>query len=290
MKDQYSAGDARQLVTNVSVSKLGQWTRCQQQFEFTYLEGLRRPPSAAIALGNAFDRTATSAYLDRMFLGSLPGSEELDGTFASIFEEEACQVEDWEDNDRGKMLDSGIEITREWKARVAIHVDPLRCQEPIEVKVGEVDKKAQDECAALGIEPEFKIIGFADLRGRTRTKDGGTKEFIADHKVGKKAWGDADIVKSLQAVAYTLGSGLPEFQLHVGRRMSKGIKFDVLARQVHPAEHEALIRRVQIARRQMANAVRTGDFLPNREHQLCSQRWCGFWRECVAKHGGLVAE
>ena len=274
------------LVSTISPSKLGMWMRCQQQFAFTYIEGMRKAPSAAMVFGTAFDQTASSAYMERIAFGRLPEQEQIDSEFADTYLRARDEVEEWGDDDPDAMLDEGVALTRTWRTSIARYVEPIRVQEPIDIPIAETTASGEDACAAVGIDPAARIIGFADLRARV--KDG--REFIADHKVGRKRWSDADITRSVQSVVYTMGARVSDFYLHVGQRLAKGPRFEIVGRTVHAHEHDSLVNRVLIARRQIALAAQAGDFLPNREHQLCSRKWCGFWRECVAKHGGLVAE
>jgi hypothetical protein len=37
------------------------------------------------------------------------------------------------------------------------------------------------------------------------------------------------------------------------------------------------------------HAIRAGLFLPNRSSNLCSRRYCSFWRRCETEYGGKVS-
>ena len=41
-------------------------------------------------------------------------------------------------------------------------------------------------------------------------------------------------------------------------------------------------------RRQIRNAYMTGDWLPNRQHMLCSKTYCEQWHRCQGEFGGEV--
>lgn len=39
-----------------------------------------------------------------------------------------------------------------------------------------------------------------------------------------------------------------------------------------------------------AQQMMSGPYVPNRQHNLCTKRWCSYWQQCVADHGGLVRD
>jgi hypothetical protein len=79
-----------------------------------------------------------------------------------------------------------------------------------------------------------------------------------------------------------------KFQFHVAVLLATP-KTQAFTVQVTEQDNLRALRTMQITRRQIRAAVASGDFVPNREHQMCSRRWCGYWAQCENEHGGKVA-
>ena len=53
--------------------------------------------------------------------------------------------------------------------------------------------------------------------------------------------------------------------------------------------YDVALRRVQKLYPAVQQAIRAGLFLPNRSSNLCSRKYCSFWRRCEREFGGKVA-
>lgn len=271
------------LVDYVSPSRLGVWLRCQQQWAFIYIERLRRAPNAAIAYGNAFDSTADQVYLAKLGFGDTPSADDAASIFAAAWDIDSEKVEDWQGADRGELLDEGVALAAHWRERVAVHVKPNRLQVPVALDLV-VPTQHHEANARLGVSNGFRMRGYADMVAEIEGRD-----VVVDHKASAKSWSAVDVIRSTQATFYGSALNVPWFQLHVARRTRKPT-VQILGRRVRERDLQYLVHETAIARRQIARACQTGDFIPNRQQPMCSKRWCAFWRECVAKHGGVVPD
>jgi hypothetical protein len=261
----------------LSPSRLDGWFRCQQQWRYIYLDGIRRAPSIALAFGKAFDETANEVYGHKGLTGDTLPVQDVQSIFAGYWDKEAQHVSDWSDDgeaaDRGALLDSGVGIASKWRDEIAQHVQPIAIQERVEIPA--VDPRTGDA---------FTVLGFVDLIGEANGQ-----RFIADAKTSKRKWSPDQAIRSLQPAIYSQGTGLSAFQFHVGVRTKTPAVQNVTI-DVTDTDRDFAIKRILIARRQITHAMKTGDFLPNRQSVLCTKRHCGFWEQCVKDNGGTVVE
>lgn len=263
------------LLSTVSPSKLDLWTRCQWAWFARYVLGIKRPPSAAQAWGNAYDGTANGVYADKLQTGETASETDTVARYADQWDQAREEVEDWGDDRPGKLLDQGIDLTRIWHRRAARAVQPRAVQLAVRRRV------------VVSPAETFAIEGFADVDADV---DG--HRTIIDHKAGRRQFKPADLFHSTQALAYPFcepgGDAPTRFSLHAGVRLEASVKWSAVTRGVSRNDTAAFARTAVIGRRQMAHALQTGDFLPNRTDRLCSRRWCGFWQECERANGGTV--
>jgi hypothetical protein len=66
----------------------------------------------------------------------------------------------------------------------------------------------------------------------------------------------------------------------------KKTKPEVITRNVEPLEAAHLEKILET----VDYAVSVDAYVPNRASNFCSQRHCGYWRECVQQYGGKVKE
>lgn len=280
-EEQDDAGklDVRTLVDVQSPSRVALFLRCQFAWSCRYVHGLVSPPTAAIAWGNAHDRTANDVYSQKARTGASPGSKDAIDRYAARWSEQAREVPDWREESAGKLLDLGVALTRLWAKRAVPYVQPIATQREIRLTV----KDPQHE------RPEFTVRGIIDLVASIVVR-GIPTPTVVDHKASRRRITVSDSLRSLAGPVYCAGSGVDAFDLHAGRRNLHSVDWQSVRRTITKAEQNATLALVAKARRLMEQSVRTGDFLPNRQHHLCSRRWCAWWQVCERSNGGRVPE
>jgi len=260
------------LITTMSPSRLGCAQQCLAKFAFRYVDKLRGATSAALQFGRAFDEAGAAVYAAKMTTGTTLPSSDVQARFAAEWDFAAGAVDDWGEDSRGGLLDSGTRGVALWRDRIAQHVQPVAVQEDLRATV--VDP-------ATG-EP-FQLRGVIDVRGSTISNPA----VVADIKTSARVYQPARFAREWQPAAYTLLAGTPTFEYHVVTS-AKAPETQVLRAVVSDGDRTAFLRRAAMLRRQIAHAARTGDWLPNRTHVLCSRRYCEHWAACEQRYGGRV--
>jgi len=276
---------ATDVVRSMSPSKFGMWTRCQFQFFNRYVLGLRRPPSGAIAFGNATD-DLSGAYFEEKKHEQVDWDEALTRDFwADRWDVASKEVEDWEGEDKGIMLDQGVHLATTWREDVGTKFLP-------------VDTKFYFE---LPIQ-DWILNGEIDTIGRP-INEAHLDPIAADTKTTKRKWQLKKVLEEDQPVAYSLAlqhspqisARIDIFQYQVMVRKntkSRGPEAEsqIINRPVDQRERDGYVLRLSMARTQIMDCFRSGVFLPNRKHTLCTRRFCGFWHDCEKSFGGRIPE
>jgi len=262
---------ADHLIGTLSPSRIATAQRCLAQFAFRYVERLPTTSSPALQFGVAMDAVSTAAYRVKMKSGETPAAKDVADRFAAEWDFAAAAVEQWGDDDRGSLLDSGTRGAKLWRESIATHVVPLAVQEHLSATV--VDPTTRDP---------FTLHGYLDLR---RAQPGGS--VVADLKTSRARFQAARLSREWQPAAYTLLAGTATFEYHV-LTTTKQPEMQVLRAHVSDSDRSAFLVRAGMLRRQVVTALRSGDWLPNRTHVLCSRRYCDHWAACEARYGGKV--
>lgn len=253
-----------------SPSQMGMWVRCQAQWQFRYIDGLRQPPNVALAFGKAFDTTSDTTYRERMATDRLLGDEDVKTCFSEAWDVQSGEVENWYDDKPGELKDQGVVLAGVWRDRVGSRINPVDVQRHVKSTFKGIDGE------------EIEIQGYIDVVDKPEAV-----ELPCDTKTSAKRWSTGQAYQSLQALAYPLLTGTDRMQFHVGVR-KKAPEIQILTRSVLPEEKTHFIDRAILTKRSIEATVAAGSFVPNRDGMLCSRRWCGYWGECERRYGGRV--
>lgn len=274
-----------EIVATVSPSKLDMFQRCGFAFFCRYVEGIRTPPTAALAFGSAFDDAANEGATEKIIREETPAPEMVAELFDAAWSRRRESVEDWKDEDPAKMLDQGTALAATWTRRFLSSVRPLETQPALTVELEESNGD------------RWKAIGYGDLLAVVELEGLPPVPVIVDQKTSARRWTVGRLQTSTQAAFYVeaLRRRAPESSevdravWCVGVRKSSP-EIQVLARRVGPQERAGVISRFGAARAAIRALYSSGAWLPNRQNALCSRRWCAYWNRCQTTWGGRVPD
>jgi hypothetical protein len=272
------------VLETMSPSKADAALECLFRWSIVYLEGRRKPPSAALAFGRAWDDLANVTTTVKMATGVDPAPELAAEVFDEHFSQAAADVETWHENDdREALAETGRKLARRWTEVILRRVAPLEIQ-------GWVDVPIVDEWSG----ETWKVNGRRDYVAEWIEGPQAGEVVVIDNKTSARKWSLARVRRSTQAAVYILGAqadgiATSKIQFHVATK-TKAADLQVLERVVDQAELDGLVRRFGQTRKLLRAAHDADAFLPNRNATTCSRRWCAFWEECEKKHGGRVAD
>ncbi len=262
-----------ELTGRMSPSRLETASACLAKFAFSYVERLPWRFSSSAQFGNAVDAVAAWAYGDKIKSGEAPVRADVRDRFAAEWDYQADAVDDWRDWRRGELLDIGVAGVGRWRDRIVDFVEPLAVQQKLEVEI--TDPIDGDR---------YVLNGIVDLRARVAGR-----EVIVDGKTSEKRYPASRVARSYQPPTYSVLGACSTFEYHV-QTVAKEPQVQVLRANITDSDRRSLLLRAGMIRRQIAHAFRTGDWLPNRTHFLCSRRYCDHWAACEKRFGGRVSE
>jgi len=276
---------AEDVVRTMSPNKFGMWTRCQYQFFQRYVLGLKRPPSGPIAFGKATDELS-AAFFEEKKATHEDWDESLTKEFwADRWATVSKEVEDWESDDPNTMLDQGVEAAKVWRSDIGVNFQPHETKFYFELPIY-----------------DWILNGEIDTIGKPSNEEH-LPVIATDTKTTKRAWRLKKVLEEDQPVAYSLAlqhtpkleARIDTFQYHVLIRKNTKTRgpeavSQIINRPVDQEERDGFVIRLEMARTQIMDSFRSGVFLPNRKHTLCTRRFCGFWHDCEKAFGGTIPE
>lgn len=261
------------VIGRMSPSRLDVAQRCLAQFRFRYVDPdpKRVPHAWRMAFGSAMDDAANGVYNVKLRDATTPSAADAADRFAEAWDYNSTLVDEWEGSSRGQVLDVGTQGARLWRDNIAQYVQPTHApQHHAEREI--VDPRNQDK---------WTLHGYIDLMCNVKGID-----VVSDLKTSGKRYNANAFVNS-QPAAYTLLTGVPVFSYHI-ITSTKQPQTQVLQAHIADDVRDMYVLRSGMLRRQIRNAHMSGDWLPNRQHMMCSKRYCDQWARCEAEFGGEV--
>lgn len=245
---------------HLSHSQIDMLSRCELQWYYRYVLGLKVPPGVAAVIGKG---THGAVYRDldqKRNWGVLLETDEVkdaarDATVRA-WEREPPKLNEG-DPDKGEAIDTAVALADVYHRRIAPEVEPIALEQAFLIEVPQLP---------------FDLLGVVDVETAETVRDTKTK--------GKKPAEDA-ASRSTQLALYHLNatlSGSP----------AKDVAFDYLIKTKVPqaitlraqpteTDHRALMKRVELA----AASIQSGVFKPTwAGNWACSPKWCGYWDKC----------
>ena len=256
-----------------SQSSLNMFIRCPAQFMFRYIQGIKIPPSGAMTLGSTVDHSLDFNYKYKIDKREDRKVEEILEFFADDFDKEIQDTELKDEEDKGKIKDSGVKVIGLYQEEIAPGLMPIDSQKEVSFNL---------ECSPI------PIVGYIDVVDEYGT--------VIDNKVrGKSPQKDKITGNYLPSEAEKLQVSIYENGMLAENKPPSALRIDTMVTTIKPkiirsevvTTHEDL-RYLDSIVRFIVKAVENEIFLPNRQSMLCSRRNCGYCSLCEKTFGGVV--
>ncbi len=253
-------------VEEISQSRIAMYLKCPRQYYYAYCERLFSPPGAALTVGNSFHGAIRVNYEQKV--GShedLPVTDVLDA-FSSEFDHRRHETLWFPDEEPGKVKDSGVAITEHYQTEAAPAIQPV---------VVEREFEASMTYRVDGQEKEVKLKGILDLEDENRV--------VVESKTTSRTPSSVQYSHIIQATCYVAGAlqdvGRARVDYVVNKKTPEIVTFPIHVDQGKIRFFVNLVAGV-------VESIESELWIPNRDHFLCSERWCGYWNLCHEKLGG----
>lgn len=240
-----------------SPSQINTYVNCPAQWFFRYIEGLKIPPSASMALGSSFHDSIEQNYEQKIKTKIDLPTTYIKDIYDTKFKENFEAVE--EPHDKGKTKDDGYRMIEVYQSDIAPSVQPKEVEKPFEVETDE----------------HYTLKGRIDLIDVTNS--------IREHKTSAKTPSCLSPSYLFQGAVYSMVTGIENVQFDFAIR-TKTAKTESLACYITDSDKEYAMNMIKNVNKAIENEV----FYPNRNSMFCSRRGCGYWNHCQKKFGGFV--
>ena len=251
-------------VPHISPTSTNQFQRCEAQWVYRKVLGIKKPPGAALTMGKCYDRGCQGQFYSRMDdEKDLPVDDVL-GRFEEEWDKEKDGT-DWQDDDEGAVKDTGMGCLTAYYEDGMLDIIPTSVQEEVIIPF-------EDETLP-------NILGYVDVVHDSTV--------IIDQKTAGRKQSNMNADHRTQMTIYKLAMEA----LH-GREFSTRVDYAIKTKkpyiqlidvEIAQADCDFQLRQIaRVAQRMAYLADETNRHLaiPNRNHMLCSERWCGYWTEC----------
>lgn len=258
---------------HISHSQLNMFCRCGEQYRRRYIEGERLPPGIALVRGSSFHKAAAHNFeqkkASRVDLSADELKEFAVDAFDIAVEKDGIALTD-EERSAGVSMTLArarqstaelVQLHREWQAP---DYQPVLVEHSVRIPVN----------------ASHDLLGIVDLLD--------DKHRVVDFKTAGRKQSQADVDATTQltvyaaTVTYATGTAPSELRFDVVVDKSKPER-QVLTTTRCKADVQALSQRIAT----VADAITRGVFPPSLPGQWwCSQRFCGYYRDCPYVNGG----
>lgn len=260
---------------HLSPTQINMFLRCSAQYFFRYIEGIKAPPGIALTLGKSIDEALNLNYQQKKDTFEDLKVEPMIDIYETTYDREIKNTIIFPSDDLKKIREEGIGLIKQYHTEISPVIQPIEVQEKIEIPFNDFDYD-------LVVVPDLITIEEVIVDNKTVSKsppqdNGKFLPMSFEHK--------------LQMIADSFAFGV-KYQ-----KSEKELRLDYLVKTKTPqiktacfgatkADHILFLNLLS----RVADAIENNVFLPNRNCQTCSHKFCGYAKICESYFGGKVKE
>lgn len=241
-------------VERISATQIGMYGRCQRQWAYRYVLGLKVPPDGGLLVGSGVHHAAEVGMIHKADTGEDPAPE-MAAEAASEYVHEQCATGEvrMDDTTPGDLADKSVRLAVAWAEQAAPGVVPL-----------EVEQEFTTDIAGVPVTGRMDVV---------------TATSIVDWKTAGKSPNVDDHVASPQTEVYAYVSGRPiQYEFLVD--LKSGVKHVSVPVAGEDAERARRMAHDTVA--EVAAGMAMGVWPRNRRGWHCSKRFCGYYDRCMS--------
>ena len=253
---------------HISPSQINMFGRCQMQYEFRYIEGIRRAPGISLIRGHGVHLVIEADLKSKLSTGNLLPDDQIPDLARDAVNNKWDNGVSLTSKDkripepelRGRTVDSAVALATLHHGEVAPLINPVP---------GGVERSVR--IAAPNY--PFDLLGIIDIQEPRCVRDTKTAT-----KSPPKDAADVNVAMTFYSLAVKIIDGKAPATLRLDYLVeTKTPKVVPQFSTRGPAEWQALLRRIE----HIGRAIAAGIFTPcSPDAWCCSEAWCGYWDMC----------
>ena len=248
----------------LSPSRINTYLRCPKSYEFSYVHELKLPPAGVMVRGTACHEAARHNFAAKVQTGQDAPIADLLDVFSGVFDREVEGAKLRENENAGKLKDSGVKLTTIYRTERAPLIVPAVYEQRVilELEGGDTFEGVVDLATA-----DHKII---DLKTASKKPAANT----ADNSMQLTAYGWAYYhLTNVLPTGYALDFAIHD---HEGKTDKAQARVLTLETQRTALDLDDFAEDVAGVFR----AIKAGAFPRSTAGWHCSPEWCGYWELC----------
>lgn len=260
----------------LSPSQFNMYQRCPRQYEYAYIQQVRRAPGIAQIQGTAVHKGAEVTHLSTIKSGAPLSMEEGVSTVSDKFDEQAPGIEDWSDESNENAKDRAIRMYKVYYREAVPRIRPVRVEHTF--------KWPLDLCGVpvLGIIDLVDSVQNQELSLENDPENPQFVEVVSDLKTVKKAWPGSRIDNEPQLTFYAIAENTNRVRIDFLVAQKTGMKYLPVLSSRSRQEKAVLLEDVA----EVARCIKAGIFPRGAATQWhCSPVYCGYYAQCRGRKG-----
>lgn len=263
---------------HLSPSQINMFGRCESQWFFRYVEGLKKPPGSALLEGGAVDAGVSHNYHQKIDSFEDLSVDEVVDAYTTHFDDGKDNTLWLPDEKPVEIREEGIGLLKTYQKEVAPTLQPATVQDEIYIPIEDFEYDIKGYIDVTTVDDMVNDVKTS--KNSPPSKEGGFKPSTRDHQVQL----------TIYSVGYEVKYGRPPKSLTIDY-ITKTKTPKVCRAEVEvPASEIVLLQNTIgiIAHKVEVQGNDPMKYMPNRGHFLCSHKFCGYWAECESTYGGEV--
>jgi hypothetical protein len=248
-----------------SYSQYALYQKCPKAYEFSYVKNIKNPPSGLSFKGQIVHKGAEAAHRAKQAQSPLE-LEAGKAIVADEFERGKEEVLEWEEGeDEGKAKDLTVRTYQTYHLKALPKVQPEAVEQPFVLYLDSVP-----------------VVGYIDLIDRVGgSVHDGVEDLglpvVADLKMSRQSWSQADLDKDPQFTLYSKVTGIPTVRVDNLVTLKNGPEFKQQTATRDRRHHLVVLEHIA----ETVDLVKKGIFPKTQiDSWACSEKWCGYWKMC----------
>lgn len=256
-----------------SNSQYNSWLICGKAYEFKYVQQISTPDYASTSRGNAVHSGVE--YMLRAKMAKKPATvEEGLEVVSKVFDEKAAGVQDWGDEEPGKVKDTALKLFKTYTTYGLPKINPVAIEEGFAKKLGDVPLVGWIDL--VDEQPVIPVPGMSpeDLALAP------TRLVTADLKTSKAKWSEKEVALDPQLTIYSHVKGTPNVRVDQLIDHKKAPVFLQAESTRTSRDAELVVEHLN----EVADYVRKGVFPKTTiDNWACNKDHCSFYHLCRGK-------
>lgn len=256
-----------------SNSQYNSWLICGKAYEFKYVQQISTPDYASTSRGQAVHSGVEHMLRAKMAKKPATVDEGLE-VVSKVFDEKAAGVQDWGDEDAGKVKDTAIRLFKTYTTYGLPKINPVAIEEGFAKKLGDVPLVGWIDL--IDEQPVIPVPGMSpeDLALAP------TRLVTADLKTSKAKWSEKEVALDPQLTIYSHVKGTPNVRVDQLIDHKKAPVFLQAESTRTSRDAELVVEHLN----EVADYVRKGVFPKTTiDNWACNKDHCSFYHLCRGK-------